>query len=194
MKSIVGVFDSPFDARRFAGRVRALGVDDTRLSVVMPGEPAVLRDEVPTTDAEQPGTGAAIGGVVGGATGAAAGLAIAGTAMIPGIGPVTAFGTALALAALGVLGGAAAGGALDHELETGIPADEMFVYEDALRQGRTVVVVLDGDRADEIRALLRQSGAESIDPARRDRSVGLGDATHEQYRAEPDGLDQKDGD
>src|ERR1700730_7992774 len=62
----------------------------------------------------------------------------------------------------------------------------MFVYEDALRQGRSVVVVLAKDslRADIAGEVMRQMRAEEIDSARENWWVGLRDAEEERYSAE----------
>jgi hypothetical protein len=103
------------------------------------------------------------------------------SALVPGIGTVTAIG----LAALGIIGfvggalaGAAAGGALENVMSDGLPKDEIFVYQDALRKGRTVLIVLteDEEQAGMVRGELTQAGAESLDAAREDWWVGLRDA------------------
>ena len=57
--------------------------------------------------------------------------------LIPGVGPVIAGGI-IGAAILGVGGaatGAAAGAALERELADGLPHDELYLYEDALRKG-----------------------------------------------------------
>jgi hypothetical protein len=111
------------------------------------------------------------------------------SALIPGIGTVTAIG----LAALGIIGavggalaGAAAGTALGNTLSHGIPKDELFVYKDALKHGRTVLVALtdDADQAVAARQVLVQAGAESIDAARERWWLGLRDAEAEVYTAQ----------
>ncbi len=53
-------------------------------------------------------------------------------------------------------------------MSDGLPKDELFVYEDALRQGRTVLIALteDATQAEAARAALLQAGAESLDTAR----------------------------
>lgn len=133
--------------------------------------------------------GGAIGGMLGGALGVAGGLelGIAATALIPGIGPVLAFGVAGAalLGAGGVVGGAALGQAAENKNVKGIPSDEIFFYEDALRRGRSVIIVMARDHSEEQRArkLLEDAGAESLDAARKDWWVGLRDAEREHYRA-----------
>jgi hypothetical protein len=138
---------------------------------------------IPTTDDMAP-----VGGVIGGTIAGTLGLGVGLT--LPGIGPVTAMGAAAA-AVLGALAGFAgwkAGDAADRRSNLGVPADELFVYEDALRQGRIVVVVLteDKDRHDAAREILAAEGAESLDAARQNWWVGLRDAEEAAYEA-PDG-------
>jgi hypothetical protein len=157
---------------------------------LLPGASSEQLDAVPTTDAEQPGIGKVVGGVVGGAHGAFGGLAGAAvaSALIPGIGPVMTVG--LAAAALFGLGGAVAGAvvgdALENSLEVGLPKDELYIYEDALRQGRIVLIVLaaDKDQADEVREVLVHTGAESIDAAHEHWWLGVREAEAEVYTAE----------
>ena len=65
----------------------------------------------------------------------------------------------------------------------GIPRDELFVYEDALRRGRSVVVAFidDEELADKARTELSRAGAESVDAARDEWWIGLRDAEREHY-------------
>ena len=85
----------------------------------------------------------------------------------------------------GVVGGAAAGAALEKDSTTGLPADELFVYKDALKQGRSVIFVeaRDDDEAAKADAVLANAGAESIDAAREEWWIGLRSAEKENYRA-----------
>jgi hypothetical protein len=158
------------------------------MNFLFPGAPETQLEQIPTTETEQPGMGPAIGGVVGGATGASGGLLTPAvlSALIPGIGTVTAVG----LAALGLIGlvggaviGAAAGGALENAMSDGLPKDELFVYEDALRKGRTVLVALaeNEEQAEAVRRALAQAGAESLDAARDKWWLGIRDAEAEAY-------------
>ena len=65
----------------------------------------------------------------------------------------------------------------------GLPEDEIFVYEDALRKDRSVVVALAEDEAaaGPIRELLKSEGAEAIDAAREQWWIGLRSAEQEHY-------------
>ena len=70
-------------------------------------------------------------------------------ALVPGLGPITALGLlgAAILGAAGATIGAAAGGKAEKSTYEGLPEDEIFVYEDALRKGRSVVIALARRRA-----------------------------------------------
>jgi len=65
----------------------------------------------------------------------------------------------------------------------GLPEDELFVYEDALRRGRSVVIALAQDEAGakRFRELLQTEGAEEIDAAREQWWIGLRSAEREHY-------------
>lgn len=183
MDTVAGIFTAHDDARRAVNDLRALGVPAERVTLLLPGASERDLAAVPTTDAEPPGVGRAIGGVVGAATGAGGGVGAAALigAALPGVGPVLILG-ALGAALFGV-GGAVAGGALDHALREGLPHDELYVYEAALREGRAVVIAVlpDEAAAKRARATLGRAGAESVDAARERWWVGLRDAEAAQY-------------
>jgi hypothetical protein len=115
------------------------------------------------------------------------GLGVGVTALIPGVGPVVAVGIAAAalLGAGGAVGGAIAGSAKDHRNTQGLPADEVFFYEDALRQGKSVVIVfaVDAQEAERARYVMSNSRAESLDAAREAWWIGLRDAERQHYHA-----------
>jgi hypothetical protein len=189
MNTVAGIFQSRTDAERAVENLRSLGLSDENLSLLSPGDAERQSEtDVPTSDTEQPGMGNAVGGVVGGAMGAAGGMtlgAAAASLLVPGVGPIMAAG--LIGAALfgtgGAVAGMAAGGALEGQIADGLPHDELFVYEDALRQGRTVVIAQleDDGQVSAVESALKEAGAESIDAARENWWVGLRDAEEENY-------------
>jgi hypothetical protein len=190
METVVGIFTARSAAENAAERLRALGITNDQINLLTPGLPKAQLDNVPTTDAEQPGMGPVVGGVVGGVTGASGGLmgAAIASALVPGVGPVMAIGLAAAaiLGVGGAVAGAAAGSALENTLSEGLPKDELFIYEDALRQGRTVLIVLldQEGQGDIVRDVLAQAGAESLDAAREHWWLGMRDAEAESYSAQ----------
>jgi hypothetical protein len=185
MKTAVGIFRDRRSAESAVTELLSMGFTSDRITLLSPGDP-VPTGQMPTTEGEPPGTGKAVGTVVGTAVGAGAGFPLgvaASTALIPGIGPIIAAGV-LGAAILGAAG-YAIGGALETELTEGVPKDEAFVYLDALRRGRSVVIALaeDEKQAEAARAALRVSGAESLDAARDEWWLGLRSAEREQYVA-----------
>ena len=187
MESIVGIFTTRAEAENAVNQLRSADVTEDHINLLTPGSPQQISD-VPTTEAEQPGPGGAIGSVVGGALGAAGGMtlgAAAATMFLPGIGWVFIMGLlgASIFGAGGALGGAAIGEAMDNSLGEGVVADELFFYEDALRQGHSVVIIsADGDeKANLARQILSIAGAEGIDSARENWWIGLRDAEKEHY-------------
>jgi hypothetical protein len=191
MSTVAGIFNSAAEAERGVEGLRAAGIGEDRISLLTPGTSQEKLDEVPTTETEQPGMGPALGGAVGGALGVAGGLhlgAAAASLLVPGVGPVLAAGLigAALLGAGGAATGVFAGGALEDSLAQGLPHDELFVYEDALRQGRAVVLAVtdDEERAGTARVALAQAGAESIDAARESWWVGLRDGEEAEYSVE----------
>lgn len=182
MQTVAGVFARRADAARAAAGLEALGIARDRITVVEPGSDA---RRVPTDEGEQPGMGATVSAVVGAATGAAVGLPVgaAVTLLVPGVGPVIASGL-IGAVLLGV-SGATVGATLEESLVTGLPRDELFVYEDALRRGHSVVVALleDDHLADGARHALATTGAETIDTARERWWLGLRPWEREHYAA-----------
>ena len=177
MRALTGIFRSLADGFAAARRLDpVIGADQVKL--LTPESTRAEVKEVPTTDDMSP-VGAPMGATLGGA------LGIAAAVLIPGIGEVTALGVAAAalFAAAGGFIGWKAGDAADRALSGGLPADEVYLYEDALRQGRTVLVALveDADKESLVRSILSLCGAESIDAARERWWIGLRDSEFEHY-------------
>jgi hypothetical protein len=186
MKAVTGVFRSRVDAERVMTQMRSLGISEDKITLLSPGKMEKNLLSVPSVSAEQPGMGKAMGAVVGAAAGLSGGALVA--ALIPGVGTITAIGLlgAAVLAAAGGSIGAVAGGKLENSMTEGLPEDELFVYEDALRKGRSVVVALSDDEAaaSRLRELLSVEGAESVDAAREQWWIGLRSAEREHYSAQ----------
>jgi hypothetical protein len=190
METVVGIFKTSAEADRAAAYLKSAGIPDEHLVVLMPGASDQEIERVPTTETEQPGAGTAIGGVVGGALGAAGGMSLGAAAasfLVPGVGPVIAMGLlgAALLGAGGAVGGAALGETLDEALIEGLPKDDLYLYEDALRHGRSVLIVFvsEGRQVEAVRKIIEQTGAEDIDSARNNWWTGLRGAEEAHYAA-----------
>ena len=188
MRPVAGVFKTHRETARAAEDLAVSGFSPEQINSFYPETADAHIHRLPTSDTEQPGVGGAIGGAVGAALGLAGGFELMGaTALIPGVGPVIAVGIAGAalFGAAGLAAGAAIGAAVDEDTTPGVPSDELFFYEDALRQGRSLIVVLakNEDESRHARAIIARHGAESIDAARQDWWIGLRDVEEEHYRA-----------
>jgi len=188
MEPVIGIFHERARADRAIERLISAGIATREINFLTPGVPNQPVGGPPTTETESPGVGKAIGGVTGGALGAAGGMSLGAAAaslLVPGVGPVIAVGL-LGAALLGVggaVGGAILGDALDEGMSEGVPVDELFVYEDALRQGHSVVIVIpENERSTEVaHKVMTEAGAETIDAARENWWLGLRNAEEEHY-------------
>jgi hypothetical protein len=185
MEAITGVFRSPADAQHAVDALLFHGIPADKITLLTPGSNLEKLETVPVDAGEQPGIGKAIGAVVGAAGALSTGFLVA--AIIPGVGLVTAAGVlgAAILTAAGASVGAVAGSALENSGTKGLPEGEIFVYEDALRRGRTIVMALAGDPAEvpRLRELLKSEGAETVDAARQEWWLGLRSEEREHYTA-----------
>ena len=186
MEAITGVFQTRADAERALSQAYAIGVSHDKITLLTPGSADQIAHEVqavPVDTTEQPGMGKAIGALMGGGVGLTGGSLL--IALVPGIGPVTALGLLGAgiLGAAGATVGAIAGEKVEESMSMGLPEDEIYVYEDALRKGRSVVVGLaeNDDDATRLRSLFNGAGAESVDAAREQWWVGLRSAEESHY-------------
>lgn len=188
MEAVTGVFATRSAAERALQDVHNTGIPTDKVTLLTPGTEEQVEKEiqaVPTEATEQPGMGTAMGALLGGGVGLTAGSAL--VALVPGVGPITAIGLlgAGVLAAAGAAVGGRAGGKVERDSYEGLPEDEIFVYEDALRKGRSVVIAMaenDG-QASLVRDLLHRDGAESVDAAREQWWTGLRGDEHEHYKA-----------
>lgn len=186
MEAITGVFATRPGAERALQQVQQAGIPADKVTLLTPGSADQIGKEiqgVPTEPTEQPGMGNAMGALLGGGVGFTGGAIL--MALVPGLGPVTALGLlgAGVLAAAGATIGATAAGKIEKSSYEGLPEDEIFVYEDALRKGHSVVIVLADDElsASKVRDVLKNEGAESVDAAREQWWTGLRDTEKNRY-------------
>jgi hypothetical protein len=175
MKAVAGVFRSQVDAKRaFAVVLQSTGTTD-KMILLTPGDIRQNGEWVPVLAGTQTGVRAADE-----PTGATARRSFA--AVIPGVGVITAIGT-LGAAVLRAAGAAVeAETNLEHASTEGLPEDEIFVYEDALRKGGSVLIIMaDENVAGDLQGLLQSNGASSIDDARHQWWLGLRGLELEHY-------------
>ncbi|HEY3615284.1 MAG TPA: hypothetical protein VGK96_00640 [Candidatus Sulfotelmatobacter sp.] len=186
MEAVSGVFNTRSAAERVVQEAASAGIPADKVTLLTPGSVDRIDKEmpsVPTDSTEQPGMGKAIGALVGGGVGLTGGALL--IALVPGVGPITAIGLlgAAIAGAAGATVGATVGDKMEKSTIEGLPEDEIFVYEDALRQGRSVVVALaeSEESASRLRELMKKEGAESVDAAREQWWIGLRSAEESHY-------------
>jgi hypothetical protein len=180
MQSVAGIFRSRTAGEEAVAGLVSHGVPQASIIFLTAESPAAEiqsekeLDTIPTTDAEADGMGTAVGALMGGGVGATAGWA-AGEAiaslLIPGVGPILAVGLgAAALLGLGgAIAGAEVGGTAEHAMDTGVPKDDVLVYRELLKQGRSLVIanVSDEELAGTAKQVLRERGGEDVEHARK---------------------------
>lgn len=185
MRAMAAVFKTRAAAERGAAELRFIGISQERINLLTPETTAKELASIPKTDTEQPGIAKALGAVVGGVTGFAGGYGLVVALALSGIGTIFVIGIAggMIAGALGGWGGEALGAAIDKALSHGLPSDQLFFYEDALRQGQSVLIVMaDPDLdAEAVRGALQNAGAETIDRAREKWWIGLRAIEKEHY-------------
>ena len=188
MEIVTGVFDTHEQAFTAVHELRKLGLGDKQIGLVSPDQKSSTAVRVPVSDTEDSGMGKAMGAAVGGAMGAAGGATLglaAASILVPGVGPVLAFGLlgAALLGGTGAAVGAAVGDSLEEGLGEGIPHEDIYLYEDALRHGRSVVVVYadEGQQTDDVREVLEEAGALNLDDLREDWWAELRDEEYNRY-------------
>jgi hypothetical protein len=189
METTVGIFRSQAGTDDALARLKAVGIGYDKTTVLKPGTTnRRVEASVRTSDTEGPGMAAAMGGTVGGAIGLGAGASLGAAVVslfVPGVGPIVAAGIlGAALVGTGAaLAGAQAGSLLEGRLAQGLPHDELFVYEDALRHGHSVIIVSadDSATAECVHDAFSRAGAESIDAARESWWVGLRETEEPDY-------------
>ena len=156
-----------------------------KISLLTPGDVRLQIKPIPLDAAEPPASRKAPSEPVRADVGHSSGTMLV-SAFLPGVGWVTGAGLLAEeiLRAAGARIDALRDGSPEDEVTEGLPEAEIFVYEDLLRKGRSVVIALAEDgTAEPIRQSLRQQGADAIEAARQEWWTGLRDGEREHYSA-----------
>ncbi|WP_338471543.1 general stress protein [Niallia sp. XMNu-256] len=150
-KSIVGgVFKNAAEVEGTIRRLKALGIDTNKISVLAKNDDTLneIKEQtnVDTIDndsnrGKNAGKGAGIGAGTGGVLGGIVGIiAEVGLLTIPGVGVLAAAGP-LATALSGAAIGAAGGGLVGALAGAGIPESEAKIYDNYIKDGNIVLLV-----------------------------------------------------
>ncbi len=165
MSSVTGIFASTAEAEVAIHVLRTHGFDEGQVNVLTRGESSF--------PVHAKGAGAVIG--------AAAGLSVA--TLLPGLGPVIGAGM-LATGLIGTALGSAAGAAI-HRHTHGVPNEDLYFYEEAVRDGKAVVIVETRDSTQETQArnLLERAGGRPVLATRREWWYSLRDRERDYLRS-----------
>src|SRR5256714_382141 len=189
MITVTGIFARRADAERSVELLRSIGINEEEFALLVPGVPEEeVEDAVTHTETEEKGAGKKVGEAMGRGLGIVGGIMVGGavgSAFVPGVGAVLAAGI-LAAAILGTMGarlGKAAGDEIDETGVSSLRHDEIHIYEEALRQGRSVLLTMVSgeEQAEAARKNLLDAGAISLDEAHESWWSGLRRAEEEEY-------------
>ena len=169
MTTISSVFPSESAARGAIDSLVAIGVEGGKINYLTPGN---APGEANAAGGLARDTGATLGGILG--MGAS-------TFLVPGLGPIAGLGL-IAGAVAGTALGAMAGKAVERK--TDVPREDLYFYEEALRQGQTILIVdaHHGDEATRVRNILEHAGGRSVESLRREWWLPLRDREREFVR------------
>ena len=193
MQVLVGIFHS---AEAATGASKTLYTTGIRTGHLMLLTPETGGAALHTVSSEHPAGACEVkaGHVMGAATGFAGGLLTSAAAvlLIPGVGPILAIGTLVTGALVGATVGAAVGGIVQDTFTMTLAPEDVFVYEEALRQGYSLLLVhrLDGQQHDTVRDLFTRINTEHLHnlwerwwPERRQQEAATYQETAEEFAA-----------
>ena len=168
MKVLAGIFHSAVAAKGASRALHAAGITEGHLMLLTPDDNVELR----SVSSERPAGACDVraGHVLGAATGFAGGLLSGAmvSLLVPGVGPILAVGTLMVSTIVGVTVGATLGGLVQDTFTLTLPPEEVFVYEEALRQGCSLLLVKPSDEGQVgvVQTLFARLGAERTDDMR----------------------------
>ena len=188
----IQIYRSPDVAQDAFGALQAEGLTVDQLTLLTPHS---SNAELPPGSSLEPSTprgacGVKAGDVAGSIIGWAGGVAGAAVTLIffPAVGPIAAVGTLALASVFGAAVGGVAGHAVQHAAPHPHPHNYAFVYEDALRRGRWLLIVHTPEEQQLKAALsvLDRFEAESFTEAREAWWRNLRESEMQSYEASPD--------
>lgn len=154
--TIVGVFENRSDAEAAIREMKAYGVYENDIGlVVRHATGREYTDPIPGDADTHAVEGAAVGAAAGAGVGALWALGIS-AGFLPVIGPVISGGLLAAVLA-SAAGGAATAGLVGALIGLGIPEEDANFYESELKAGRTIVTVRAPDHSAEIHDIIHRN-------------------------------------
>lgn|GEM_PF-5369146 len=171
METIIGIFPTRAAATAAAQELHSVGIAKEQLTLMGPRSSLAETSAITPPQPQAPGAcGANAENVQGAILGFAGGI-LGSTILVlalPGIGPIAAVGALGLSGAMGSLAGGVFGQAAHAAATTELTPQEFFTYENALQQGKHLLVVQHNGESTRqtITRLLASHGAEEFDSAR----------------------------
>lgn len=171
MAIYIRIYRSPDVAQEAFDALQREGFTDEQLTILAPQASSAELPPGSSDDTSPPGAcGVKTGDVAGSILGWAGGVAGAAVTLmvIPAVGPIIAVGTLALASMLGATVGGVVGHVTQQAAAPALPHDYAFVYEDALRRGRWLLIIHSPDEH-QIKAalpLLDRLDTESFEDAR----------------------------
>jgi hypothetical protein len=193
MEMLVGIFHSAMAATGASKALHAAGITAGHLMLLTPETGSA---GLHTVSSEHPAGACDVkaGHVLGAATGFAGGLLGSAAVMlvVPGVGPILAVGALVASVLVGVTVGATVGGLVQSTFTMALAPEDVFVYEEALRQQCSLLLVkpVDEHQHEMVRVLFARLGTERLNDLRehwwrrqRQQEAVAYHRTHEEFAA-----------
>jgi len=176
MPTVTGIFHSPAQAEQAIASLKGSGFREEQINILSRGESSF--------PAHGKQAGAAIGAVMG----------LSAVTFLPGLGPILGLGM-IASGLVGAALGSAAGKAVDKHTH-GVPNEDLWFFEEAVRSGGSVVIVETKDPTQDTQArnLLERAGGRPSSSMRRDWWQGLRDREQHFLASQGHDLGRVEGD
>jgi hypothetical protein len=137
MKTLVGIFYSHADAEAALQDLIARGFSQDQFILMAPETHSPMPAEGGDKPEPHGACGANVGQVAGAITGFASGILGAAimSLALPGVGPIIAIGALALGGSFGAVAGGMVGNAVQETYAPTVPLEDLFIYEEALRQG-----------------------------------------------------------
>jgi hypothetical protein len=175
-KSVFGVYDTWEHAKSAIHELEQRGFSHRDISLLVHAENGTKDALAPEKHTQSPKgmtAGASTGAILGGGLGLLAGL---GSLVVPGVGPMLAFGPILgALSGIGM--GGAAGGVVGAFIGVGFPKHQADYLHEVVQNGGILVSVhvVDSELKKEVHEILSRTGASEIGTSEREAISSVDD-------------------
>jgi len=169
MHTIIGIFPTRHQALEAITRLKQREILDSNISIIYPGSfTEEVIGETAKYHVRAEHTGTALGSIAGTSIGIATGPLLT-TVFVTGIGLISILAGAATMGIVGAIAGAAIGHTVEYAATHSLPKEDVHIYEDILRNGKSIVAVIAQDeQVPVIEQLFKSLGASDNKQAQKD--------------------------